>query len=692
MKPLTHSSSTHSSSAKSLLMKKLLVQFQIQTKHEYPHNYAPSKGFLDWSNQPNPYRSFIGEDAKPLQTLSLNEELILNKAKHLKGFDEIYLEQKGISKESSSEEFLLPSGSVELNEKSLSEFMFYSMSLSATKKYKHNSWSLRVNPSSGNLHPCEVYCILDCDLSAMTESPSKTAVEKHQGSSTHVYSYHPKYHALQLRSEWKTISLVNDLLLSSKPNQVKHDDWNRFFAVGLCTVNYRETWKYGIRSYRYSQLDSGHAIAALKYSASLFGWDCIVLNDHPLVTSKLMETVLGLDQFNETEMKEYEREKEKFEAILLIDTKPKFKLNHEGLHIENTPPVSMYHVSILHEKTHLCNDMMNGKIKAQRYGKPNLLCSEHQHWPQMEPIPELCNLTKPYPWSLLSNHDRSLNDLFKRTPIQFLDALPCTLTAQQVIRTRRSAQNFDGVTVIENKDQFFSMLEKLLPSRYPSLWRCLSPYDNFTQNGCNVHLVIFVHRVKGLERGMYLLYRGLENMNDKITSENVLNKIKQDWNMSFDWHMIDQKLPLFKLVSNDLRKFAKLSSCVQDIASDSCFSMAMVTFNFGTHIEKKGPYGFKELYWEAGYIGHILYLEAERMGLRATGIGCFFDDTILENVLQVEEEDSYSVLNEIDDSENSDIDAIQNYQDLYHFTIGKPVEDSRIQNVSPYIENYDKFE
>lgn len=140
MKPLTHSSSTHSSSAKSLLMKKLLVQFQIQTKHEYPHNYAPSKGFLDWSNQPNPYRSFIGEDAKPLQTLSLNEELILNKAKHLKGFDEIYLEQKGISKESSSEEFLLPSGSVELNEKSLSEFMFYSMSLSATKKYKHNSW------------------------------------------------------------------------------------------------------------------------------------------------------------------------------------------------------------------------------------------------------------------------------------------------------------------------------------------------------------------------------------------------------------------------------------------------------------------------------------------------------------------------------------------------------------------------
>ncbi|KAG2392149.1 hypothetical protein C9374_012401 [Naegleria lovaniensis] len=692
MKPPSSSSSTATSfitsssshqSAKSLLMKKkLLVQFQIQTKHEYPNNYAPSKGFLDWKNQPNPYRSFIGDDAKPLQTLSLNEELILNKSIHLKGFDEIYLEQKGMSNENTASNIHLPSSSVELNEKSLSEFMFYSMSLSATKKYKHNSWSLRVNPSSGNLHPCEVYCILDCDLSDLTGQT--TQVEKK--SSTHVYSYHPKYHALQLRCEWSTVSLLKDLLF--KTNQDKHNDKNRFFAVGLCTVNYRETWKYGIRSYRYSQLDSGHAIAALKYSASLFGWDCIVLNDHPLVTSKLMETVLGLDQFNDTEMKDYEKEKEKFEAIIMIDTKPNFKLDPYGLHIEHTLPVS----NTAQEKPQLYNDIVNGKIQAQRYGKPNLLCHEHQHWPQMEPIPELCSLTKPYPSSTLSQLNGSFNSLYQRKPIQFLDLVPCTLTAQQVIRTRRSAQNFDGVTFVENKHQFFSMLEKLLPSRYPSLWRCLSPFDNFTTNGCNTHLVLFVHRVKGVESGMYLLYRGMENMNDASTSESVFNKIKQDWNMSFDWKKVDQNLPLFKLVSNDLRKFAKLSSCLQDIASDSCFSIAMVTFNFGNHIAKKGPYGFKELYWEAGYIGHILYLEAERIGLRATGIGCFFDDTILENVLQIEEEDVYSVLNELDDSEDSDIDEIQNYQDLYHFTIGKPVEDTRIQSISPYIENYDQFE
>jgi len=58
----------------------------------------------------------------------------------------------------------------------------------------------------------------------------------------------------------------------------------------------------------------------------------------------------------------------------------------------------------------------------------------------------------------------------------------------------------------------------------------------------------------------------------------------------------------------------------------------------------------------------VLYLEAEAAGVRATGIGCFFDDPVHEIV------------------------GIKNFaiQSLYHFTIGGPVEDRRLMTLSPY--------
>ena len=47
----------------------------------------------------------------------------------------------------------------------------------------------------------------------------------------------------------------------------------------------------------------------------------------------------------------------------------------------------------------------------------------------------------------------------------------------------------------------------------------------------------------------------------------------------------------------------------------------------------------------------MLYLEAEAAGVRATGIGCYFDLT---------------------------------FQDLYHFTLGGPIEDERLITLPPY--------
>ena len=79
-------------------------------------------------------------------------------------------------------------------------------------------------------------------------------------------------------------------------------------------------------------------------------------------------------------------------------------------------------------------------------------------------------------------------------------------------------------------------------------------------------------------------------------------------------------------------------------------------------LEAFGPWHYGRLYWETGAIGQVLYLEAEANGLRGTGIGCFFDDL------------THQVFGLTGDR----------FQVLYHFTMGAPVEDPRLQTYPPY--------
>ena len=46
-----------------------------------------------------------------------------------------------------------------INEQTVGEFLRCSMGLSAWKQFQASRWALRVNPSSGNLHPTEAYVV-----------------------------------------------------------------------------------------------------------------------------------------------------------------------------------------------------------------------------------------------------------------------------------------------------------------------------------------------------------------------------------------------------------------------------------------------------------------------------------------------------------------------------------------------------
>ena len=115
------------------------------------------------------------------------------------------------------------------------------------------------------------------------------------------------------------------------------------------------------------------------------------------------------------------------------------------------------------------------------------------------------------------------------------------------------------------------------------------------------------------------------------------------------------------LGEGDVRDFARTLSCHQNIAADGAFSLGMLA-RFEPVLRERGAFAYRELFWEAGMIGQALYLAAEAAGVRGTGIGCYFDD-VLHRALGLTGYD---------------------WQSLYHFTIGTPVEDLRLRTAPRY--------
>jgi hypothetical protein len=225
-------------------------------------------------------------------------------------------------------------------------------------------------------------------------------------------------------------------------------------------------------------------------------------------------------------------------------------------------------------------------------------------------------------------------------------------TAGQVIRQRRSALAFDGKTSI-SVGSFYTMLGRVMPGVERDLSCRTMPWDAIPW-APTIHLALFVHRVDGLSPGLYMLVR------DRA----VLSTLRQATHSHFAWSSppgCPDALPLFLLHEGDIRQLAAQVSCHQDIAGDSAFSLGMIA-ELEAALHRHGPWFYRRLFWETGLIGQVLYLEAEAAGVRATGIGCFFDDPV------------HQVL------------GLNNtaFQSLYHFTTGGHVDDPRLTTLPPY--------
>jgi hypothetical protein len=226
------------------------------------------------------------------------------------------------------------------------------------------------------------------------------------------------------------------------------------------------------------------------------------------------------------------------------------------------------------------------------------------------------------------------------------------ISSGQIIRQRRSLLACDGRTSIPG-ERFYRMLGRVMPGAPLPVAERPMPWDAIPWAPA-IHLGLFVHRVEGVEPGLYALARDPAK----------LAKLKGAMHPHFSWQQppgCPQPLPLFLLERGDARALATQVSCRQDIAGDGAFALGMLA-EYRATLVAHGPAFYRRLYREAGLVGQVLYLEAEAAGVRSTGIGCFFDDPV------------HQVFG-LRDLE---------FQSLYHFTVGGPVDDPRLTTLPPY--------
>ncbi|MBX3329412.1 MAG: SagB/ThcOx family dehydrogenase [Nitrospira sp.] len=557
-----------------------VINYHIRTKHHF-NRYARSLGYLDWTNQPDPFRRFEGAQLISLPLLKPDEEPLSP------SYQAIY------------ERGAVPSRPV--NVRTLSRFFEFALALSAWKKAGESEWALRSNPSSGNLHPTEGYVVLR-QTKGLDLKPG-------------LYHYAPKEHGLERRAEF-CVDLVERLLEPFHPDA---------FLFGLTSIHWREAWKYGERAFRYCNHDVGHAIGSARIAAATLGWNMVLLDD---VDQDTVAMLLGTDRREDFG----EAEPEHPDCLAVVWPAENVKQEHSEM------PLFL--------------DATIVKDLAARSwrGKANRLSREHgvhwdiiddaaeASWKRQADRPMICLQTKPLLPSDTLHASRMTNDV--------------SPAAGHIIRRRRSAVAFDGKTSISSAT-FFHMMQRVMPwTDRPHLERPM-PWDVWPYDPV-IHPLIFVHRVDGLTPGLYFLVR----------DSRKLAFVQQSMNPELTWTTAPgcpSGLPLYWLLEGDARKLAAQVSCHQDIAGDSAFSFGMLAEFEGT-LRERGAWWYPRMFWEAGLLGQVLYLEAEAAGVRATGIGCFFDDPVHEIV------------------------AIKNLtlQSLYHFTIGGPVEDRRLQTLPPY--------
>ncbi len=223
----------------------VFYKYHQRTKHSV-QSLRSSTYRLDWASQPNPFLHF---DGAPL--VELPKEFEVSKLDYFETMERMVSDWRG---------GMQSVGATADVAKFLSNLLLEGMALSAWKQVvgTDHRWALRVNASSGNLHPTDTEILIRDDS---------------EGLGAGLYHYRVDEHGLDKRSSGDLVTpLVKRLELDCEPPPI---------VLCLTSIFFREAWKYRDRAFRYCQHDLGHALAALSLSCSSLGWTSRIVCNFP---------------------------------------------------------------------------------------------------------------------------------------------------------------------------------------------------------------------------------------------------------------------------------------------------------------------------------------------------------------------------------------------------------------------------
>ena len=156
-------------------------------------------------------------------------------------------------------------------------------------------------------------------------------------------------------------------------------------------------------------------------------------------------------------------------------------------------------------------------------------------------------------------------------------------------------------------------------------------------------LLVFVHGIDEIASGTYLVNPG-----------ELLSRVPAG--------PVSWSREAYLISAGDVRAATAAAACHQAIAGDAAFVIAFLA-DMGAAFDPPAPYMYPRLFWQAGALGHRLYLAATARGLGVSGIGCFFDDAV-HAFLGLED---------------------QRFQALYLAAVGAALPDARLLAEDPFV-------
>lgn len=335
------------------------------------------------------------------------------------------------------------------------------------------------------------------------------------------------------------------------------------FLIGFSHQPWRHSVHSQQRGWRNTHLDCGHAIASMQLSAATQGWEMYWLKS---LDDEELNTILGLDRDPLQAKNEFANSlwwiKDKDEVIFQNVEADQWKEGYKRLDFQGQ-----------------IQNVDNQQSSAVVIENLESWCK----WPGKDDSHFMAPMR--------GDDERWLHPTYR---------------SEKILRSIKPAEQFDATASLSRED-FFAILDKTLvrSDRYP--------FDGFTVSP-KVHLLLFVHRVRDLNPGLYLLSR------DEKSNVVLRHQLAKD----FDWKPEGGPVNFFQLQLGDFRQVTSTLWNQSELGESAIFHVMMLA-DFDKSVRLNLP-SYPHIFWESGMIAQVLSTEATALNHRTHHLAHFIDE------------------------------------------------------------------